>query len=1400
MKNQKKKIEEMSIKSLHKLALKVGVGYNTNTTKEELIELLKARKAKVKAELEEAKEAASLALGKDFFKAVMFWKKINNLEFIKTEDYAELTEAWLKLTGLLTLVDKDKKYVNLTENPTDVASALLSLFGDNDDFGKARDTVSDWKDESECRNYILEVLKEFNLRAFTERISKDNYSLKKICISDIRYDGDINGKGEEHPSFYFDKFFYDPAELGNEKAPENGVSTLLTSEDGLSRILQAKGIDTISVLMDCDLKDMPLYAEIKYNESTHEFKVSKNLDEWIKLFANESYVDYYQTYCNIYENNKEFAEELWNKGHYHLSTFTEFGELAKHLLIREGFTSEGKHYMPAIQSASSTRQATITFMEVKSETLEERRKEVMDFWLESTGFKKEEDLIREFCNDNEETNIAKFIARLSMRGSNSFSLEVINPEIDKVVRNWNVKYVADKKTFVKRTYKTFNHELNANSKYDNILSDVMTTELEIVDGDGQGLISFTSAAYLACALRRISKNELLEFLRLWDSIDKDVSKVKIDSKLDKLIKKIPSVFQIRHGEKKGILVRWNLEAVETTKDIDCIIPNSVRKFHAGEWNDYSLEICNFLKAKKDWAYLNPQFISALEWDDPKELLKVCQYWKKFVMESVDDISKAQQFHGLAKSDDEETDKENATLAANLKSALFASSDLIDDFQIIKWRREQYEKFIDNMKIGRIMVPGMYTYMIFDPAYLLNKWFDLELSHLNTKEFYHNGKTCEAMLARSPLIAPFEAQKVQLVNNDNYRYLKDTVVFNGYDGTADKMGGGDHDGDMCEIVSSDSELGKIVVDGIRPFEYEIWKKGGEAKLRKFNWDNLVDHWATVGSTKDRTGPITNYATKALDIANHLKSCIKVAEENGCETITLLSPNGDNEEMQNGLGWNFEPKVKTWKNGKKSLYIKGLKQLSLNYDEITERPFVELEHGKDFTPNQVSKCHVRRSKFDQTAIHAGVFTFEQLKDVIQYYKDINLILRLVQGDEIDGAKTGFYPEIPEFCQLAITPWHMLERQAIIGRDQGAKARANVYKSFSPSGFVYDFACDFMDELKEKFSASGRSKVQLLKSLLTKEETEMLYNMPVISRFGNECDNLIKAVTEAKNSYGKMLYERSKTEANDQESFGIIKEKEANLLREEAEVLGVTPEVMAAACYIATYSKQSDIGNGLSYAWLLFDELLSVFSRGNKKFELFRMPKNVESAYIKDGYMFINEQRRYEINAEDTPYVVIQIINGNPYALIQKRAEKVVVSSGRKAVCDNKVHYITAVGMKYHITKDKFDNIEDKMPNIEKNYTNIPVEDWKSLVMKNNFTFDVVMGERGNVYLAVQGYTISSLNQDFDSSLVGTKVKMVNRRTINGEKIGEINYLSKKDGSYLSSIYNIAIQVIGEADLLK
>lgn len=1222
-------------------------------TKKEIIEM-------IMEPINEAKEASREELGRDFNRAVSFYKQLKNIDFLEAEDYDSMTNSWNIMSSILDITEDGSLEVTADEDMLiQIANEMRDLFAPGTDISKYS--------HEELSSFVESCIEQFSLAVFTERLVKDSTNIVKMSMDNI--DSSPNGA------------FFDSSRamvLTGQKVDYEKRDSIMrivdSSEDGISRMLEEKGLSSMTVFM------------------------------------------------GQVDNNEEKQKELDDK---------------KRTIFRYGITdvASGKHYMWAFQSPSSTRKANYTFVEAQNWN------DVLELWYEMTGTKNWEGFKKVFLDKENKAVFAKMKARISTRGSNSFSVSKISPKWADKIAQARIDYTKDIECEILRPFMRRNEETGMLEYIDN-------EKRILIGGDGQMIGSFEFHATKAVALRIISETEYWDFMRLWEAIGKDVTKVKPGSYLHKLILKIPNVFQIRHESKKGISVRFNLEAIEATKDIDLIVPESARKFIAGEWDEFPLEICNFLKKKKPWVSLNPQFISALQHESPLELIPIADYWLNYAKESVTDMVKAQQFHGIAKSSD---DEEKNTVGSNLVAALRTNADLINESQVCNWRKDQYRKFLDDMRIGRIMVPGTYTYMVCDPAYLIEKTYGVEVPHLQAGEYYYQGKTCQAGLFRSPLIHPSEAQKVQLVNNKYYWYMKDVIVFNCYDGTWDRMGGADFDGDTCAVVPDDTEFGDIIVRGIVDYGYDIVIPSDTAKKEVFdkdNLDNFIEHLVQT-ARRDNTGKLTNEANYALDISNHLRSLVWYAKNryDNIESISFIHPQAFGEDL--GHKFQIQSGVKS-QSGKNTLVVRG---------------FVEAK--VDFAGNLTWKA----PKI------LGEKTLEEVMTYSRYYLKLAGFGKINVGKEIDKAKTGkelTKKEYTEEMQIKMQPHHQKIRKTLQGRPISPNNLINEFRSFSAMGRL----CDYIGGFEEKGSkayeinellSNGSDKMFMLHSLLTREESQALkivWNMDDGTQ-----QTVIDMMKARKKDYNLDIRTLITNLSDDEERTLAIanrKEREVKEILELAQKINATVEVMAVAAYIAAYDKDTKQNESLTYGWLLFDALLSVFSRGNKKFELFKLPAKLDTdadIRIENSYMFINDRKYMPVSAYDTDKVALQVINGNNYAFVRKVVSNVQEQTFEDVLYNNTVYTIGAVGFKYHIAGDN------------------PKETWKQIVASNNYIVDIVMDATNRAVISVNGCSISALMRNTNFELMNKKIKFVN------------SHATKKETA--ATITGLQCVIIGEAD---
>lgn len=1302
-------LETKKVAELRAMAKEMGLKGYSHMKKGEIIAMMTAVKEQENAEKQKVFDEARKVLGNDYSKAVAFFKNLKKVKRINTEAMPEVISFWQTLTGYQkAFVGEGGSDVQFVDDIKLVAKEIAGIY-----------KVTAPEEDDECRDFILEYLELFTKATKTENLHKTNITMVKGSLDDIEFiDGRAVFDSSKASVFTQDEIRAARDESGKIRA----LRVVGSSENGFYR-------EMMDFLGSCDEPEKKLSVTLFVGEHTQDESKEAALNSKRRF---------------IYENG--------------------FDDIAT-----------GLHYMPGCKGPSMDRKANIMFVTAKDWS------EIFQLWFQVTGTHDENGFVRAF---GENVVMAKMLARLSSRGSSSFDTSKVYPEVAEAMAKARVLYVKDCTTMVRKAYNQLVAPNTLERKEDD-------RELTIQDGAMCHSVRF--GALITLAMRQITKNEYDELINLWDAHCWKVGggnlwNVVPGSRLAQLINKL-LVVQIRHGSKKGMSIMADIEnagigsktyaevcsvipdgvdpdSFVDLRNWDIICPDSVRKFEDDEWDKYPLEICNFLKPKKGMVNLNPQFIESLEWENPNALIDIVRDLLQKAEESVDDPAKALEFHHVLGQQSE--------VASNLVDAITTSSSLINEVQIQKWRLDQYMKLVNDLEIGRIPVPGTYTYMISDPNGFLNATFGMELPELEAGQFVYNQLTCKAGMFRSPLIHPFEAQKVQLCEFQPYWYLHDVAVFNIKDGTADNMGGADFDGDTCAVIPDNTWQGKIIVDGIRNIDHDVWEPAQKAQKVYFRpnandaeaMKNLINH--LVASSKvDRTGIITNHASRALDISNHLRSLVYFGKVLGCSKINFVHPAAFGEARQYGA--NFNPCTQML-NGEKVFVARGI---------------VEGKFDKQ-------KKTVVWNDGSEDAI-VGLKTFDEVSKYAEHYLTLVEILRVLQGREIDGAKTGVFAEgvsgldFTDNVKVRVTPHTLMNRQVQLGRRSEEKAvDYNTFVTLSPWGRVKDFVHQYIynaDGTKKvsfitKLEENGIVKTAQLMRLLSEEEKVQLNQKWQMTNGSQK--TVIEMLAERKVAYNTNIFnlqqaanelgyslddEESSDDGFGTLSIGDLKDKEYLEIENISKICNVSMEVMAVAAYFATFgTKDGNLRSGMSYAWICIGDLLSVFSRENDKFGWFRLPNNTEDAYIADGTLYVNGHVRCTIDAYDCDSIMTKVINNKLYGWIQRKVKKVANKECVITEYAGKVFCLSIYGFRFYQSKD--------------------AQGFINAIQANGNQFQIVEcmegSQAGRLEAVVNGVKVAGIVPTKDlsmavASLNGKTVQVVsNEYKVNANSITELNVI--------------------------
>jgi hypothetical protein len=387
---------------------------------------------------------------------------------------------------------------------------------------------------------------------------------------------------------------------------------------------------------------------------------------------------------------------------------------------------------------------------------------------------------------------------------------------------------------------------------------------------------------------------------------------------------LPSCFQIRYGQVKGILIVFDFKKCSrgVIKE-DILFTESMWK------SDFDADKAQFLvanvsKAPRLYGEFNYQMITCLNSQISfDEILPYIEDIKAHMERALSNSEDAMKFLGILsdisslESDEGDArnscvDKVSAIIQANPQLALN-----------IKWVKQSIKKKIDlvskKMLFGKIPMPqSSVSIMAPDPLAFFNRlrlnsnggynFTDGKLvvpahkqaRELAAREFRYGDYQGELLATRNPLTHHAQIRKLQCVNHEGsaewYKYLGQVIIFNAHDETVLGMGGADHDGDM-------SILTKLFTDKFQQTDYIIYNANntGDKQAKAILTEEVVQRGIRANLQQNMLGVICNINTRCLELLNDKKALNKF--------IKLAGYTGDNSfGIKNAPQMPYKPKFK------------------------------------------------------------------------------------------------------------------------------------------------------------------------------------------------------------------------------------------------------------------------------------------------------------------------------------------------------------------------------------------------------------------------------------------------------------------------------------------------------------
>ena len=365
---------------------------------------------------------------------------------------------------------------------------------------------------------------------------------------------------------------------------------------------------------------------------------------------------------------------------------------------------------------------------------------------------------------------------------------------------------------------------------------------------------------------------------------------------------IPSAFQVRYGQVKGILLVFDFH--KYSKGIikeDILFTDSMRKsdFDTAKAQFLVANVSKIPRSYTEWNYqMFTTLNSNLSFDDISPYVEDI---KEHMEKALSSPEAALKFLGILSDisalDGDDSNDNGYDCVDKVSAVIQANPQLAMN---IRWVKQSIKRKIDlvskKMLFGKIPMPqSNVCIMAPDPLAYFNRLrvykdgsygftdsivggsddiadngklvvhTHRQAKELAAQEFRYGDYEGELLATRNPLTHHAQIRKLKCVNHESssywYRHLGQLTIFNAHDETVLGMGGADHDGDMCIIT-------KLFTAQFRQADYIIYNANdtGDKQAKVVLTEEVVQRGILANLQQNMLGVICNINTRCLELIN------------------------------------------------------------------------------------------------------------------------------------------------------------------------------------------------------------------------------------------------------------------------------------------------------------------------------------------------------------------------------------------------------------------------------------------------------------------------------------------------------------------------------------------------------